>query len=234
MTPLARSRMLTLGLVAAAVAASAYLLFAPRPEPPPQSRGEETQGGPSGEAHAVPGAGGAGPRASDGVATAPTPTAEPDGAPTTLPVYERPVRDRARADLLREALAARLAVEATGSGGTAPMPAPQGEGNQVDTALGDYVADVMQEQFAPLATSCYEALLDSNPEAEGAIVLAFSIVGDPSVGGVVLDVELAEGTTLKSADFATCITESMYAVVFRAPPTGHPTVTVKQSFEFAP
>jgi hypothetical protein len=145
------------------------------------------------------------------------------------------VRDRARADLLREALTSRLAAQSGAEEDSeGAMPTPEGSGNQVGTPLGDYVAAVMRDQFAPLATSCYEALLASDPVAEGSALLEFSIVGDRAVGGVVIDVALGEETTLQSAEFRTCVTESMYAVVFDAPPDGHPTVTVKQSFEFAP
>jgi hypothetical protein len=45
---------------------------------------------------------------------------------------------------------------------------------------------------------------------------------------------LGPGTTLDDKSFETCITESMYAVVFDAPPDGHPTLTVTQAFELAP
>lgn len=229
MTSRAWSRLVTAGVVAVAVAAVAYLLLSPRPEPAVEasssgssSAASDVSADPSGEATSP-------------VAPMPPPTsqAEAETAPTTLPVYDGPVRDRARADLLREALTARLAVGA-GDDAEGAMPAPDGSGNQASAPLGRYVAKVMEEQFAPLATSCYEQLLARKATAAGAVELEFSIAGDRAVGGVVLDVALGKGSTLSDAEFSTCITESMYAVVFDAPPDGHPTVTVTQSFEFAP
>jgi hypothetical protein len=114
------------------------------------------------------------------------------------------------------------------------MPAIEGEGNQADKPLGAYVGRVMQEQFLPLAVSCYEELLARHPKAAGNVVLDFSVMGDDAVGGVVIDASFGDATTLGDAEFRTCTQESMYSVVFDAPPTGHPTLTVSQSFELAP
>lgn len=151
--------------------------------------------------------------------------------------YSGPVRDRRRADELREALAALYAEQL--SAGDQPAEAPhmppvRGTGNQAQTELGEYVGRVMREQFVPLATSCYEPLLERRPSLAGNVALEFSILGEPAVGGVVVDVALGEATTLLDVEFETCITESMYSVIFAAPPKGHPAVTVTQSLEFAP
>lgn len=168
------------------------------------------------------------------------------GLPGALPPYAGPVKNRQRADLLREALgeliAGRLAAKGAASGSTAAtasspppvMPAPEGEGNQVGKPLGNYIARVMQEQFVPLAVSCYEQLLERSPKAEGKVVLDFSIMGDPSVGGVVVDVSFGKATTIVDTEFATCTRESMLAVIFDAPPEGDGVVTVSQSFDLAP
>jgi hypothetical protein len=139
------------------------------------------------------------------------------------------VRNAERAALIREALVARKAVQAG-----AAMPEPRGVGNQVDKPLGDYVARTMREQFLPLATECYEALLSSVPNAAGNVALQFSVLGDPAVGGVVVDVTLGKGTTLTNDEFRTCMSESMYSVVFDAPPGKDGSVSVEQSFELAP
>jgi hypothetical protein len=114
------------------------------------------------------------------------------------------------------------------------MPAPQGAGNQVGKPLGDYVASTMREQFLPLAGECYEALLSTQPKAAGNVALEFAILGDPAVGGVVVDVTLGKGTTLTNEEFRTCMTESMFAVVFDAPPGNDGSVSVTQSFELSP
>lgn len=150
----------------------------------------------------------------------------PDGQ---LPPYHGPERNAQRAALIRDALIARKAVQAG-----ATMPESVGTGNQVDKPLGEYVARTMREQFIPLATECYEALLGTDPRASGNVELEFSVLGDPAVGGVVVDVALGKGTTLRNDAFRTCMTESMYAVVFDAPPGKDGSVTVKQSFELWP
>lgn len=160
--------------------------------------------------------------------------AEPDD--TTLPRYRGPERSADKASLLREALIARKAQQlgATSALAGAHMPDRDSTGNQVGKPLGDYVRRVMQEQFLPLAGECYEQLLAHKPEMAGNVELEFSILGDPSVGGVVVDVDLADGTTLRDPDFRTCMTESMYSVIFDAPPGNDGSVSVKQSFELSP
>lgn len=150
-------------------------------------------------------------------------------APSELPSYQGPVRNAQQAALIREALIARKAVQS----GSA-MPEPVGAGNQANKPLGDYVARTMREQFLPLATECYETLLEAHPGAAGNVALEFSVLGDPAVGGVVVDVTLGPSTTLTNDDFRTCMSESMYSIVFDAPPGKDGSVSVKQSFELAP
>jgi len=185
--------------------------------------------------------GSAGPRAS----TSAPPPWEPSAAGTAhsltpaMPPYTEPVHDRARADALRKLLFALYASRlepAADAGVPSPtrMPAPAATGNQADKALGQYVARVMREQFVPLAGSCYEELLSRHPEARGNVTLKFSIMGDDAAGGVVVDAALGKGAKLGDEQFAVCVEESLYSVVFEPPPTGHPTVTVEQSLELAP
>lgn len=161
----------------------------------------------------------------------PTPSALAPGRPTEtgaqveLTPYQGPVRDTERAALVREALIARKAMQADGaSSGTV-------KGEQ---ALEGYVARTMREHFLPLATACYETLLTSKPDAAGNVALEFSVLGDPAVGGVVVDVTLGPETTLTNSEFRTCITESMYAWVLDPPPGKDGSVAVKQSFELSP
>lgn len=177
---------------------------------------------------------------SHGANTTPPPsaTAEPpeEAAEGTLPRYRGPERSAEKAALLREALIARKAQQlgAASASGTARMPEREGTGNQVGKPLGEYVQRVMQEQFLPLAGECYEQALAHKPAVSGNVELEFSILGDPSVGGVVVDVDLADGTTLRDPAFRTCMTESMYSVIFDAPPGDDGSVSVKQSFELSP
>lgn len=165
------------------------------------------------------------------VTNAAEPAANAPPALTELPRYRGPVRDAVTASAIREALIARKAVELGNAGS---MPGPVGTGNQAGKPLGQYVERTMREQFLPLASECYETLLAAHPNAAGNVALEFSVLGDPAVGGVVVDVNLGPETTLVSPEFRTCMSESMYAVVFDAPPGKDGAVTVKQSFELSP
>lgn len=179
-------------------------------------------------------------------ATTPTPSALPGAAAledTTdnstaapqVPRYEHPVRDAQRATLVREMLVAQKSQQLNQPSSDARlMPQPQGTGNQADKPLGAYVNRIMQQQFLPLATQCYENLLAVRPSIAGNVELGFSILGDPSVGGVVVDASLGQGTTLTDPEFRTCLTESMFAVVFDAPPGDEGSVSVVQHFELSP
>jgi hypothetical protein len=114
------------------------------------------------------------------------------------------------------------------------MPAPEGEGNQAQRPLGKYIQETMQQQFVPLAGSCYEQLLERDPRARGKLVLDLEVVGDQSTGGVVNDVALGEGTTFQDEEFATCVSESLYSTVFDAPPDDEKSVTISYPIELEP
>lgn len=231
------------GMVLLGGAASTWLILTPRPEVPPErSRGGDSEpqdhpasSYPASSYPAAPNHSGDGKQSPFASGTA---APQPAESLVGVPTYDGPDRDPQRATALREALAAmyaeRLEAEARDAGGVDTMPGPVGDGNQADAPLGDYVRRVMAEQFVPLAVSCYEELLERNRGAAGHIELAFSIMGHPSVGGVVVDVELAEGTTLDDPTFATCVRESMYSVVFDAPPGGRGTLSVTQGFSLEP
>jgi len=114
------------------------------------------------------------------------------------------------------------------------MPAPEGTGNQAQRPLGKYIQQTVRQQFVPLAASCYDELLQKEPAAKGRLVLELEVVGDSSVGGVVNDVELGEGTSFGESDFTTCVRESLLSTVFDAPPEGQQSVTISYPLELAP
>jgi hypothetical protein len=207
-----------------------WLLISPKPDAPPSSAADDADDAPRARSGQAPGEAAASAQAA--ATTNEVSGVPPSAAATSLPRYTGPVEDRERANRLREALMALVAAhEGAGPG---VMPSLAGEGNQADQALGGYVKTVMQEQFVPMAGSCYETLLEQAPAAQGNVELDFSILGDPSVGGVVIDVTVTADGKLESEVFTTCLRESMYAVVFDAPPDGRSTVTVKQSFALTP
>lgn len=114
------------------------------------------------------------------------------------------------------------------------MPAREGEGNQADKPLRKYIKKVFREQFAPMAGSCYDELLERDPEAAGSITIELTLSGAASVGGVVESVEIGEGATLTDESLITCIRESSYALVLDAPPEDNRSMTVKYPFSLSP
>lgn len=238
------SRLVLAGLIAFAIGIATWLAFRSLPKFKP--RGPEQK-----NASTAPNSPDAGSAAAPERAAASKPATRKPALKSLdeAPQYDGPVRNRERADQLRELLkslysgqldADDSSDENTGqrdAGSDSPgerMPEPVGDGNQSDKPLGAYIQRMMQEQFKPLASECYEQLRESSPFAEGNVSLQFSIMGDPAVGGVVVDVGFGAATTLNETEFATCIRESMYAAVFDAPPKGSKTVTVKHSMEFSP
>ncbi|HEU4581540.1 MAG TPA: AgmX/PglI C-terminal domain-containing protein [Polyangiaceae bacterium] len=114
------------------------------------------------------------------------------------------------------------------------MPALEGSGNQAERPLGKYIRETVQQQFIPLAAGCYDELLRREPSAQGKLVLELEVVGDESVGGVVNDVSLGEGSTLSDPELETCVTESLYSTLFDAPPDGEHSVTITYPIELQP
>lgn len=84
-----------------------------------------------------------------------------------------------------------------------------------------------------MAGDCYRDLLAKAPTIRGRLVLSVTVVGDPSVGGVVESVKPADGTTLDDDAFTTCVVESMMSVDFAAPPGGNEFDFI-YPFEFSP
>jgi len=114
------------------------------------------------------------------------------------------------------------------------MPAPVGSGNQAQQALGEYIQGTVRKQFYPLAIDCYEELASRKPNAQGKLVISVVIGGHSSVGGVVEEVSALPESTLDDPAFVTCMTESMMATQFDAPPGDRDSVDFVYPFEFAP
>jgi hypothetical protein len=86
----------------------------------------------------------------------------------------------------------------------------------------------------PLLRQCYENALAQRPELAGKLVLTFTIVGDPSVGGVVEDADFDEESDLQDPEMETCVRESLMTLIFDKPPDGGGFVTVKYPVLFSP
>jgi hypothetical protein len=152
-----------------------------------------------------------------------------------MPSAAPPASEQRRAaDRTRALLAERRALVAQRAPEPATMPAPVGSGNQVNQALGAYVHAVMQQQFFPLAKSCYENLLAKRKDQSGKVVFNVRVVGDASVGGVVDGVEVEPSSSLRDEELVTCVRESMFSVQFDAPPAGEKEVTFTMPIDFSP
>jgi RNA polymerase sigma-70 factor (ECF subfamily) len=84
----------------------------------------------------------------------------------------------------------------------------------------EYVREQMRE-LLPLVKECFENALERLPNLSGKIVVDFTIVGDPSVGGLVGDSQVVDAkTTIADAEVRECIQETMYAAKFPPPDEG--------------
>jgi len=97
-----------------------------------------------------------------------------------------------------------------------------------------YIQKNFREDMFPILKQCYGAALERQPDLHGKLVLKFSIVGDPDVGGVVEDASIGDESTLKDDELETCARESLMALTFDKPPSGGGLVTVSYPIEFAP
>jgi hypothetical protein len=160
---------------------------------------------------------------------------------------EGPKLDRARADEMREklhALFAEAGAMALMAGSPVEPDASPEAGPPRPFAVAaldagpekfspEYIKDRVHEDLFPLAKGCYADALKRNPKLSGRLSVAFRIIGDPKVGGVVDEAHLADDTTIQDTEMQTCVRESMMAVSFDAPPNGGE-VTVIYPIEFSP
>jgi hypothetical protein len=166
---------------------------------------------------------------------------EPVASPSTLKtrVEARRARDAMREDILAAlrkrdagvtlpvAMAAAASTRTTSAGHTDDEP-----------PHGSYEPSYIQEHFRadmfPLLKSCYEGALTRRPDLAGKLVMKFSIVGDPQVGGIIEQAEFADESDLKDSDMETCVRESLMTLTFDKPPVGGGLVTVTYPVAFSP
>ncbi len=144
------------------------------------------------------------------------------GGATPLPRPPRSALDPKERAILLAALLSRIdaAPGARGpeSGGAGEPAAP------ATASAGSLSKEYIQEQIReilPLVKQCYEQALLAHPETAGKLVVRFSIVGDPELGGLIEQSEIVD-TEGGAADegLSTCVRETMYALRLQAPEGG--------------
>jgi len=185
------------------------------------------------------------PSQRDGSPLQPAASSLPALAPGATPrASEGPHFDRARADALRERAALRRVAEqrvaehartvaGTSETNRAAHEAPPAMTAEEEQLRREYIRQAVREQYFPVARSCYQELLDRQPEAAGKVVMSFGIAGVGDAG-VVDRVELGDDTTMDDPEFILCMRESMYSTVFEPPPHGATETTVVYPIELHP
>lgn len=85
----------------------------------------------------------------------------------------------------------------------------------------EYIRERIIEDLLPVAVECYSSVLAEQPDAGGKIVMRFAILGDPDVGGVVDEATVDPlQSDFDNAFLRECMTQSLMAVNFDAPPEG--------------
>jgi len=114
------------------------------------------------------------------------------------------------------------------------LPAPAAGASAVDASELD--KDYIRAQLAallPLIKECYENALITQPTLAGRLVVNFTIIAEPDVGGLVSESAINnEKSTIADAPLRECVQETMYGAHFPAPLDGGE-VRVTYPFEFA-
>lgn len=177
------------------------------------------------ESRSVPGAGASSAdTASTTSSTAPARAREnADASPHAHrdPVKREEVRQRLLAAM---AEAQRQADEEKAAANAGSLPDPNARGNREPNDLkefGSFVSQAIKEDFMPMAQACAKELAVRQPDAGGSVRVAFKLLGDKKIGGVVDEAKVEGGkSTLHDDKFETCMRESMYGVYFDPPPFG--------------
>ncbi len=195
--------------VAALVLAGYYVWNSMADDPaPPESTPEAKAKTGTKAAPSSSGAAGRDPKAASSNST-PEAKAPPKEDPRA-----KAARDRAKRDALRERLVQAQRAR-TGKSGDAPV-----EEESLGQLRKEYIQQRVKEDLVPLAVECYESALEDDADIEGRLVMNFKIYGEPDVGGVVDEVEMAEDSEITHADMVECMRESMMSMSFDPPEDG--------------
>lgn len=153
-----------------------------------------------------------------------TPTAPGTAATALAPGKLSP---QMRAEMLQRLAALHLGPGAMATGHAKPVGAAASDG---DDGLDRHYIREQVQQILPLVKECYDSALKRAPEISGKLMVDFSIVGDPSVGGLVGGSQINhEQSDIVDHEMTECVQETMYAAHFKPPATGG---EVKVSYPF--
>jgi len=165
-------------------------------------------------------------RAAASTSEAPTAVKPTDGGRSFPHAVHDPVkREEMRTRLLRALAETRREDDEEKAHPRAPgEPQPSSRGNREPNDLeefGAFVSQAIKEDFIPMARACSKELASRKPDAGGSTRVAFKLLGDKTIGGVVDEAHIdGDKSTLVDDKFETCIRESMYGVYFDPPPFG--------------
>ena len=97
----------------------------------------------------------------------------------------------------------------------------------------EYLRRRVREDLIPLAQECYDSALEDDESLAGKLVFQFRIVGEPDVGGIVEDAQLAPESDIQHAELVECMSESLMSMSFDPPENGG-VMDVTYPFEFSP
>lgn len=144
----------------------------------------------------------------------------------------RPVSEQ-RAAMLAAIARARAARDHRGAAPT-PTHATPGAPTATDSESTDTTLDIVDNtgdtsdwQKRALGTlnrllgQCYDLGRAEDADLEGALKVRFTLVGEPSVGGLLSHVEILDGdTTITQPTLRDCVTQQLYALELDPPPDG--------------
>jgi hypothetical protein len=155
--------------------------------------------------------------------------------PTSLPALRPTLTPEARARLLaalERAQAARGPAPAPAAApGGGPLPGLRPDGSVFGELDKEYIRASIRE-LVPLVRECYENALRDQPDLGGTLTVAFTIAGEPEIGGVVTESGIVgtDAGTLH-AGLEECVRETMYGLKLQAP-RGGGIVKVRYPFVF--
>jgi RNA polymerase sigma factor (sigma-70 family) len=172
-----------------------------------------------------------------------SPAVTPPGVRSSVPgsLHVRRVDPVARAQLLAQIREAEQRADA--SAGTPGAQAPESAPSHTATSppslpaapelAKDYIHDAIRD-LTPVLRECYEHALENNPTLAGNLTVAFTIEGEPGVGGVVADSSIVDAESdISDASMRECVAQTTYALEID-PPAGGGTIGVQYTMQFAP